>query len=172
VRAATDPAAMFEPIRRQIWSVDPELPTFREDTMEQLAAESTALRRISLQLLGAFAIVALVLAAVGMYGVLSYTIAQRLPELGVRLALGAERATIMSLVFGELGRIVLAGMVIGVATAVGVARVASSLLVGVASTDPAIYSITCGLVLIVAVVAGYLPARRAARVDPAVVLRL
>jgi putative ABC transport system permease protein len=171
VRTATDPSAMFGPIRQQIWSVDPQLPTFREDTMEQLAAESTALRRISLQLLAAFALLALVLAGVGTYGVLSYSVAQRLPELGVRMALGAGRATIMSLVLGELGRTTLAGIVIGLAAAVAVGRLASSLLVGVTSTDPAIYAITCGLLVFVAFVAGYLPARRAARLDPTAVLR-
>jgi putative ABC transport system permease protein len=171
VRTAIDPAAMFAPVRQQIWSVDPQLPTLREDTMEQLAAESTALRRISLQLLGAFAVLALVLAAVGTYGVLSYSVSQRLPELGVRMALGAGRATIMSLVLGELGRTTLAGIVIGLVAAVAVARLASSLLVGVTSTDPAIYAVTCALLLIVAFVAGYLPARRAARLDPTAVLR-
>lgn len=171
VRAATDPSAMFAPIRRQIWSVDPQLPTFREDTMEQLAAESTALRRISLQLLGAFAVLALVLAAVGTYGVLSYSVAQRLPELGVRMALGAGRGTIMALVLGELGRTTFAGVVIGLVASVAVARLASSLLVGVTSTDPAVYAITCGLLVVVAFVAGYLPARRASRLDPTAVLR-
>jgi putative ABC transport system permease protein len=171
VRSAMEPSVMFAPIRQQIWSVDPQLPTFREDTMEQLAAESTALRRISLQLLGAFALLALVLAAVGTYGVLSYSVAQRLPELGVRMALGASRGTIMSLVLGELGKTTLAGVIIGLVASFVVARLASSLLVGVTSTDPVVYALTCGLLVVVAFVAGYLPARRASRLDPTAVLR-
>src|SRR5918995_4673569 len=171
VRTATAPTSMFAPVRQQIWAVDPELPTFRENTMEQLAAESTTLRRISLQLLGSFALLALLLAAVGTYGVMNYSVTQRLPEIGVRMALGAERTTIFSLVLGEVGRTAALGMVIGLVAALALTRLASSLLVGVKATDPAVYGLTSALLLIVALTAGFIPARRAARVDPMVVLR-
>jgi putative ABC transport system permease protein len=171
LRTATSPESIFAPVRQQIWAVDPELPTFRENTMEQLAAESTTLRRISLQLLGSFALLALVLAAVGTYGVMNYSVTQRLPEIGVRMALGAERTTIFSLVLGEVGRTAALGMVIGLVAAVALTRLASSLLVGVKATDPAVYGLTSALLLIVALTAGFVPARRAAHVDPMVVLR-
>jgi putative ABC transport system permease protein len=170
-RTTIDPKVLLPTVRQQIWSVDPQLPTFRENTMEQLAAESTAQRRISLQLLGAFAALALLLAGVGTYGVFSYGVTQRLPELGVRMALGAGRVAILSQVLGEIGRTALAGIIIGVAAALALARLASALLVGVTASDPSIYAITCTLLLLVAFGAGYLPARRAARVDPTVVLR-
>jgi len=171
VRTATRPSAMFATLRQQIWAEDPELPTFREDTMEQLAAESTTLRRVSLQLLGSFAVLALLLAAVGTYGVMNYSVTQRLPEIGVRMALGAQRTTIFSLVLGEVGRTALIGMAIGLAAALWLTRLASSLLVGITATDPAVYGLTSMLLVIVALTAGSLPARRASRVDPMVVLR-
>src|SRR6266511_4154513 len=171
VRSATPSTSMFPALRQQIWAEDPQLPPFREDTMEQLAAESTTLRRVSLQLLGAFAVLAVLLAAVGTYGVMNYSVSQRLPEIGVRMALGAERKTILSLVLGEVGRTAIFGIVIGLVAALWVTRLASSLLVGVTATDPAVYTITCLLLLLVAFTAGYLPARRASRVDPMAVLR-
>lgn len=171
VRTRSNPSALFGPVRQQIWAVDGDLPTFRENTMEQLAAESTTLRRISLQLLGSFALLALVLAAVGTYGVMSYSVTQRLPEIGVRMALGAERPAIFSLVIGEVGRMALVGMAIGLLAAFALTRLASSQLVGITATDPVVYGLTSALLLVVALGAGYLPARRAARVDPMVVLR-
>lgn len=171
VRTSTAAAAMFPLLRQQIWTEDPELPTFRENTMEQLAAESIGLRRVSLQLLGGFALLALLLAAVGTYGVMNFSVTQRLPEIGVRMALGAERRIILSLVLGEVGRTALIGLVAGLAAALWLTRLASSLLVGVTATDPVVYGLTCALLLAVALAAGYLPARRASRVDPMVVLR-
>jgi ABC-type antimicrobial peptide transport system permease subunit len=157
--------------RQQIWAIDPELPVFREDTMEQLAAESTTLRRISLQLLGGFALLALLLAAIGTYGVMTYSVTQRFQEIGIRMALGAERLSIVRLIVGEVGRMTIAGMVIGLAAALGLMQLASSLLVGVTAADPTVYAVTIIVLLVVALTAGYLPARRAGRVAPMVVLR-
>jgi len=171
VRTATAASSIFPALRQQIWAEDRELPTFRENAMEQLAAESVTLRRVSLQLLGSFAVLAVLLAAVGTYGVTNYSVAQRRPEIGVRMALGAGRQTIRSLVLGEVARTTLIGIVIGLIASLWVTRLASSLLVDVTASDPAVYGITCLLLLVVAVVAGYLPARRASRVDPMVVLR-
>ena len=171
VRTATPPMAMFRALRQQIWAEDPQLPTFRENTMEQLAAESTTLRRVSLQLLGSFALLAVLLAAVGTYGVMNYSVTQRRREIGVRMALGAERNTIVSLVLGEVGRTTAIGLAIGLGAALWLTQLASSLLVGVAATDPTVYGLTSLLLVGVAAAAGYLPARRASRVDPVVVLR-
>jgi putative ABC transport system permease protein len=171
VRTATAPTAILAPVRHEIWAVDPDLPTFRENTMEQLAAESIMLRRISLQLLGSFAVLALVLAAVGTYGVMNYSVTQRLREIGVRLALGAEPTTIFSLVLGEVGRTAALGIGIGLVAALALSRLASSLHVDVTATDPAVYGLTSAFLMIVALTAGFVPARRAARVDPMVVLR-
>ena len=160
-RTALVPSSMIPVLRQQIWAEDPELPTFRENTMQQLADESTALRRVSLQLLAGFALLALVLAAVGTYGVMSYVVSQRLPEIGVRMALGAERKTILSLVLGEVGRTALVGLVLGIAISLAATRLASSLLVGVTSADPAVYAASSVLLLLVIIVAGFVPARRA-----------
>ena len=139
--------------------------------MEQLAGESTALRRISLQLLAAFALLALLLAAIGTYGVMTYAVSQRFQEIGIRMALGAESAAIMRLIIGEVSLITVAGIVIGLGAAWGVSRLASSLIVGVSASDPRVYA-TATLVLIVAtLMAGYFPARRAGRIAPMAALR-
>jgi putative ABC transport system permease protein len=171
VRAATSPSSTLPVLRQQIWAEDPELPTFREDTLEQLAGESTALRRVSLQVLAGFALLALVLAAFGTYGVMSYIVAQRLPEIGVRMALGADRKRIVSLVLGEVGRAALAGLLLGLLAALAVARLASGLLVGVTPGDPVVYAASSALLFFAVVLAGYLPARRASAVDPLALLR-
>jgi predicted permease len=171
VHTAAAPATLFAPVREQIWAVDRDLPMFRENTMEQLAAESTALRRISLQLLVGFAALALLLAAVGTYGVMAYSVSQRFQEIGIRMALGAERLTIMRLIIGEVGWIAATGAVIGLAAAWGVSRLASSLMVNVSATDPAVYATATVVLLAVTFLAGYLPARRAGRIAPMVALR-
>jgi putative ABC transport system permease protein len=171
VRTGTAASSMLPTIRRQIWAEDPELPMFRENTMEQLAGESTALRRVSLQLLAGFALLALLLAAVGTYGVMSYVVSQRLPEIGVRMALGARRSAILSMVLGEVGRTAVAGLLLGIGAALAVTRTASSLLVGVTAADPGVFAASSMMLLLVVAVAGYLPARRASRIDPLAVLR-
>jgi predicted permease len=164
-------APMAAAVRRAIWAVDPGLPPLREDTMEQLAAESTTLRRTALQLLSAFALLALVLAAVGIYGVTAYTVTQRSQEIGVRIALGAGPGSIVKLVVAEVGRTAAAGTLIGLAGALGLMRFASSLLVGVDASDSAVHVLAALVLVAVAMLAAYLPARRAGRVAPMVVLR-
>lgn len=171
VRTSSNPSSFFASVRQQIWAVDKEMPMFRENTMEKLAAESTTMRRISIQLLGGFALLALLLAAVGTYGVMAYSVSQRFREIGIRMALGAERRMILKLIIGETGRMVFLGITIGLLAALGLTRFVSSLLFGVSAADPAVYFSMSLLLIAVAFIAGYIPARRATRVDPMIALR-
>jgi putative ABC transport system permease protein len=171
VRTNETPSTALGLVREQLWAVDRDLPTFSEDVMEQLAAESTALRRVSLQLLAAFAILALVLAAVGTYGVMAYSVTQRFQEIGVRMALGAGRAAILRLIIGEVGWTALAGVGLGLGVTLGVTQLASSLLVGITATDPGVFAIATIILLAVTLLAGYLPARRAGLISPMSALR-
>ena len=171
VKAASSPTTLVASVRDQIWAVDRDLPTFRENTMPQLTAESTALRRISLQLLGAFALLALLLAVIGTYGVMMYAVSQRFQEIGIRLALGAERATIMRLIIGEVGGIAVTGIVLGLGAAWGVSQLASSLIVGVSASDPAVYVTATAVLMVATLFAGYFPAWRAGRIVPMAALR-
>jgi putative ABC transport system permease protein len=164
-------AAIGPTVRRAIWTVDPNLPMLREDIMDLLVAESTAIRRTALQLLSGFALLALVLAAVGVYGVTAYTVSQRAQEIGVRVALGAERGAIVRLLMGEVGHTVMLGTAIGLVAALGLVSLASSLLVGVEARDGTVHLLATLVVVVVSMLAAYLPARRAGRVVPSVVLR-
>jgi putative ABC transport system permease protein len=139
--------------------------------MEQLAAESTALRRVSLQLLAAFAVLALVLAGVGTYGVMAYSVTLRFQEIGVRMALGAGRAAILRMILGEVGWTALAGIGLGLGVTFWVTQLASSLLVGVTATDPGVFAAATAVLLAATLLAGYLPARRAGLISPMAALR-
>jgi ABC-type antimicrobial peptide transport system permease subunit len=130
------------------------------------------LRRFPLVLLAAFAVAALALAIVGTYGVVSYTVAQRTRELGIRLALGATRGGVTALVVGHVARVAAGGIAVGLVLAAALSRYAASLLYGVRATDPATYAVVAALLGTVAALAAALPARRAARVDPATALRV
>jgi putative ABC transport system permease protein len=139
--------------------------------MDEIVSEAVARQRFSMLLLGVFAGLALVLAAVGIYGVMSYSVAQRTREIGIRMALGAKSSDVLKMAVGQGLRLVFAGIVIGLAAALILTRVMASLLFGVSATDPATFA-TISLVLFsAALLASYIPARRATKVDPMVALR-
>jgi putative ABC transport system permease protein len=158
-------------LRRALLDVDHDIPLDNVMTMEARVSASVAAPRFYAMLLGLFAALALGLAAVGLYGVLSYNVSQRHREIGVRMALGAERGDILRLVVRQGLLLVLAGVGIGVAGAYGVTRFLRALLFGITPTDPATYAGICVLLLAVAFAACWVPARRATRVDPMAALR-
>jgi putative ABC transport system permease protein len=171
VSTDVEPLGLAAAVRGTVWEIDKDQPVSNISTMEDVLSESIARQRFSMLLLGIFATVALVLAAVGIYGVMSYSVAQRTREIGIRMALGAQRSDVLKLAVGQGLKLVSIGVLIGLAGAFILTRVMSSLLFGVSATDPPTL-ITISLVLIsVAVLASYIPARRATKVDPLVALR-
>jgi len=171
VRTTGDPMAALPGMRAAVRSVDPELPLANVNTMEQLIDNSTGQRRFAMVLLIGFSLLAMTLASIGLYGVMSYTVSQRSRELGVRLALGADTREVMGLVLVQGLRLTLAGVAIGLLAAFGVTRVMKNMLFGLSSTDPLTFAGISLLLVGVALVASYLPALRATRVDPVVALR-
>ena len=171
LRADADPLALASAARRAVQAVDPDLPVFDVATMNQLVYRSASAPRFNSALLGVFAALALVLAAVGIYGVMSYAVAQRTHEIGVRVALGARTSDILLQVVRQGMLPAAAGIAIGTAGAWAVTRFLSSLLFGVTPTDPVTFALVTLLLAAVAVLACILPARRATKVDPVVALR-
>jgi putative ABC transport system permease protein len=171
VRAAGDPSLLIPGLRRVVREMEPSAPLPRVRTMEDVVAASVASRRFSTQLLGGFAAVALVLAGLGIYGVVSYGVSRRTFELGLRMALGARRGQVMRLVMGEAGRMAVIGVVLGLAGAYGASRLMRSLLVGIREYDPTTLAAATILLALVALVASVVPARSATRVDPIDALR-
>jgi putative ABC transport system permease protein len=171
VRTQSDPAAMEQAVKQQVWKVDSQLPITKVQTMTQVAAASFAARRFYMLLLTLFAALALVLAVVGVYGVMSYAVTQRTQEIGIRMALGARVTNIVGLVMKTGLALAGAGVVIGVAGAFAVTRVMTSLLFAVEATDKATFAIVSAGLLLIALLACYIPARRATKVDPLVALR-
>jgi putative ABC transport system permease protein len=139
--------------------------------MDEIISESLATQRVSLILLGAFAVLALGLASSGIYGVISYVVQQRTQEIGVRMALGAKRYDVLRLILAEGMKMAGIGVVVGLAAAFGLTRLMASLLFGVSATDPLTFTVVAVVLAIVALAACYIPARRAMRVDPMVALR-
>lgn len=171
VRSGADPAALTSAIRDTVQSIDKDQPIFAISTMEDLVSNSVATRRLTLVLLGLFSGLALILGAIGIYGVISYSVAQRTHEIGIRMALGAPRGDVFRLVVGQGLKLAGIGIVIGIAAAFGLARLMASLLYGVSATDFGTFAGVTVLLVLVALLACYLPARRAMRVDPIVALR-
>ena len=171
VRARGGAAAVTPQIREAIWSVDKDQPIVRVATMDELLARTAAERRFALILFEAFALVALVLAATGIYGVLSGSVSERTREIGVRLALGAQRGQVFGLILLQGVRLTLSGVGLGLLAAWSVTRFLTGLFYGVSATDPVIFGIVALLLTVVALLACYLPARRATQVDPLVALR-
>ncbi|HEV3279446.1 MAG TPA: ABC transporter permease [Terriglobia bacterium] len=171
MRTAGDPESLVAAVRQEIHTLDPDLPVYEVQTMDHLVREAAADNRFQMLLFGVFAGVGLVLAAVGIYGVISYSVTQRTHEIGIRLALGAKRGEVLKLIVSDGMRLALAGAVLGLAGALGLSRFLGGLLYGVKATDPATFAVVFLVLTAVALIACYLPARRATKVDPMVALR-
>lgn len=171
IRTASDTAGVVRAVKEAVWKVDKNQPVYNVKTMDELMADSASAPRLTLVLLGAFAGLALLLAAIGIYGVMAYTVNQRRHELGIRVALGAGAGQVLKLVVGGAMMLALAGVAIGAAAALALTRVLASLLYGVSPTDPATFAGVSALVALVALAASYIPARRAMRVAPVEALR-
>jgi predicted permease len=171
VSTDVEPLSLAATVRKTVWEIDKDQPVSNIRTMDDILSESIGRQRFSVLLLGIFAALAMILAAVGLYGVMSYSVAQRTREIGIRMALGAQRRDVLKMVIGQGLKLVLIGVLIGLVAAFILTRVMTSLLFGVSATDPTTF-ITISLVLVsVAVLASYIPARRATRVDPMIALR-
>jgi putative ABC transport system permease protein len=171
VRSTAKPVALTSAVRGAVLSMDPDQPVFSIKTMEDVVAASVATRRISMLLLSGFAGLALLLAALGVYGLISYSIAQRTHEIGLRMALGAQARDVLGLVLRQGMSLVLMGIVIGLVAAFALTRVMKSLLYEVSATDPLTFAGVALLLIIVALIACLIPARMAMRVDPMIALR-
>jgi putative ABC transport system permease protein len=171
LRTAGDPQAAAAAVRREVTAVDPQQAVFEFRTMEQVLGQSMGTRSFLLVLLTAFAAVALLLAAIGIYGVMSYAVEQRTNEIGIRMALGAGRAQVLGMVLRQGILLTAAGVAAGLAGAFGATRVLSAILYGIKATDPATFAAVALVLGVVALLAILMPAHRATRVDPVVALR-
>ena len=171
VRTAGDALAMAPAIRKLILGIDPTQPVYSVKTLEQALADSVAPRRFNLFLMGTFAAAALLLALVGIYGVIAYSVAERTREIGVRMALGAQRHEVVRMVVGEGMAMALAGIAAGLAGAWGLTRLIASLLYDVKANDPPTFAAVAAALAATAMLACCVPALKAARVDPMVALR-
>ena len=171
VKTKVSPAGVVNAIRGTVRDLDNTLAVYHVRTMEEVIAEGMQDTTVQTFLLGAFAGLALVLAAVGLYGVMSYLVTQRTHEIGIRMALGAQQGDVLKLVIGQGTKLIVIGVAIGIAASLGLTRLMSAMLYGVTATDPATYVAVALLLAVVALVACYIPARRATRVDPMVALR-
>jgi putative ABC transport system permease protein len=171
VRTTGDPARLASAVREAVWAVDKDQPISNIRTMDHVLAAAVARERFQMLLLALFATLALVLACVGLYGVISYAVVQRTHEIGVRMALGAQPGDVLRLVINQGMLLTLIGMVVGIAGAFAVTRVMNEMLFGVKATDPLTFAGVALVLGVIAFLACYIPARRATKVDPLVALR-
>jgi putative ABC transport system permease protein len=171
VRCVTDPLNLARAVRDQVWALNKDQPVFSVRTMEQLVSESIAPRRFSALLMVVFGFVALALASIGIYGMMSYSVAQRTSEIGIRMALGAQRRSVLSMVTKQAMGLALLGVGVGLVTALALARLLRNLLFGVGAADPLTFGAVAFVLLTVAFLASFVPARRATKIDPMVALR-
>ncbi len=171
VRSVGDPSELRGPVEHEIHALDPDLPVYDVATMDERFSTVLARRRFAMALLGTLAAVAVALAAVGIYGVLGYSVAQRTHEIGIRMALGARRWDVSRLVVRQALAMVALGIAAGLGAALVLTRAMASLLFGVSQTDAPTFAAVAGVLAVVALVASYVPARRATKVDPMVALR-
>jgi putative ABC transport system permease protein len=171
VRTFRDPLSLSKELQQAVWAVDHDQPISNIRTMHAIVDDEVANRSEVLQLLGAFAALALLLAALGIYGVLSYVVSQRTREIGVRMAIGASQWDIVRTILGYAARITGSGLVAGMAIAGAVTRILSALLYGVSPLDPATFVAVPVILAAIALAASLIPTRRAASVDPAIALR-
>jgi ABC-type lipoprotein release transport system permease subunit len=171
LRTAGDPLLQASALRSALAEIDPNQPLVRVRTMEDNMAATVAQPRFRTWLIGIFAALALLLAAVGIYGVMSYSVTQRTSEIGIRVALGAQPSDVFRIVVGEGLRLALLGVAVGLVAALVLTRVLQSFLYGISTSDPLTFTGVAGLLTLVGVAASFFPARRATRVDPIVALR-
>jgi ABC-type antimicrobial peptide transport system permease subunit len=171
VRSNSDPQLLVGAIRNQVARLDPALAVADVQSMDQVVAASVATPRFAFILVGIFGALAIVLAAIGTYGVIAYSVSQRTPEFGLRMALGARQFDVLGLVLLQAGKLILSGTVIGVLLALMLARALKSLIFDVSPADPLTFTAIGFAVIVVAIVACYLPARKATKADPMIALR-
>jgi putative ABC transport system permease protein len=171
MRTNVDPASLISPIKHEIQSLYKDQPVYDIQTMEEVIARSASTRRFAMTLLGVFAGLAMALASVGVYGVISYSVAQRTHEFGVRIAMGARARDVLKQVFKQGVKLVLIGVVAGLCASFALTSLVASLLFGVGAKDPLTFVIGSLLLTLVALLACWIPARRATKVDPLVALR-
>jgi putative ABC transport system permease protein len=171
IRTSANPLNFAAAVKQEVLAVDPEQPVFNLRSMEQMMDSSISRQRFQTLLLGAFAAIALLLAAIGVYGVMSYSVSQRTREIGIRMALGARAPEVIKLVVSQGLILALAGAALGVVGALALTQLMAGLLFGVSATDPATFALGALLLVGVALIASYIPARRATKVDPLPALR-
>jgi putative ABC transport system permease protein len=172
VRTKTsNPLALVPAVQNAVWSVDKTVPLAGVRTMQDLIARSLVQRKFTMTLLAIFAALAVVLAAIGLYGVMSYSVSQRTHEIGIRMALGAQKKDVLKMVVGQGMGLAVTGVFVGIAGSLGMTRLMSGLLFGVSATDPVTFILLAMVLAGVAFAANYIPARRATAVDPMVALR-
>jgi ABC-type antimicrobial peptide transport system permease subunit len=171
MRAKADPRLLSDALRNEVHRLDPALAVADVQLMDRIVDSSVSTPRFAFALVGLFAGLAIVLAGIGTYGVISYSVSQRTPELGIRMALGAKRTDVMNLVLSHAARLAVMGTALGVLAAFVLARLLKSLVFEVSTADPATFAAVAGMVILVALLAGYIPALRATATDPVNALR-